>query len=155
MIDESWYTRTANASLRISSGGVVARVENGEVHVALVREVGVSSYVLPKGGVKRGETLLEAAHREIEEEAGLRELKLIEKLGIGEHLNLEKTTWVRAHYFLFITEQVDGIPTDMEHHYGLAWFPIHDLPELFWRDQRRLIETNRDKIVELTLKYKS
>lgn len=155
-IDESWYTRPPNASLRISSGGVVTRTENGQVYVALVKEVGLSGgYILPKGGVKKGETFLEAAHREIEEEAGLTQLQMIEKLGIGEHLNMEKTTWVRAHYFLFTTEQVDGTPTDAEHHYGLAWFPIHDLPEMFWRDQRQLIEMNRDKIVELIVKPKS
>ena len=129
----------------------MTRVENGQVYVALVREVGVSSHVLPKGGVKRGETLLQAAQREIEEEAGLTELKLIQKLGIGGHLNLEKTTWVRAHYFLLTTAQVHGDPTDNEHHYGFAWFPIHDLPQMFWQDQRQLIEENRDKIVELAL----
>lgn len=156
MIDESWYTRPPNVVLRISAGGVVTRVEDGRVHVALVKEVGLSGgYILPKGGVRKGESLLKAARREIEEEAGLTQLHLIGKLGIGEHLNLERTRWVRAHYFLFTTDQVDGKPKDSEHHYGMAWFPIHDLPEMFWRDQRQLLERNHRKIVELSLNHKS
>jgi 8-oxo-dGTP pyrophosphatase MutT (NUDIX family) len=154
IIDESWYRRPPHVPLRISSGGVVARVENGRVHVALVGEVGLSSYVLPKGGVQRGETLLEAARREIREEAGLTELELIRKLGIAEHLNVEKTRWVRAHYFLFTTMQMKGTPTDSDHHYGLAWFPVDELPEMFWRDQRQLIESNRARIRELLLRDK-
>ncbi len=156
MIDESWYTRPPNVALRISAGGVVTRVEDGRVHVALVKEVGLSGgYILPKGGVRKGESLLEAARREIAEEAGLTELQLIDNLGIAGHLNVERTTWVQAHYFLFTTKQLDGQPIDTEHHYGLAWFPIHELPEMFWRDQRQLIEENRHKIVELTLNHKS
>ena len=149
MIDESWYKRPPGVSDRISAGGVVARITDGQIYVALVGELGFTERVLPKGGVESGESLEEAACREIEEEAGLFSLALIQKLGIRERLSYDRTCWITTHYFLFVTEQVEGTPTDIEHHYELAWYPVEALPAIFWPEQRELIETNRDRIIEL------
>ena len=90
-----------------------------------------------------------AARREIEEEAGLSSLELIEELGIRERLSYDRVWWITTHYFMFATEQVEGFPTDVEHHYELAWCSIDSLPAIFWPEQRELIETNRDRIVKL------
>ena len=149
MIDESWYKRPPGVSDRTSAGGVVVRREDGQIYVALVGELGLTERVLPKGGVEPGESLEAAARREIEEEAGLSSLELIEKLGIRARLSYDRVCWITTHYFLFVTEQVEGIPTDVEHHYELAWYPIGALPAIFWPEQRELIETNRDKIAIL------
>jgi 8-oxo-dGTP pyrophosphatase MutT (NUDIX family) len=154
MIDESWYKRPPGVSDRTSAGGIVARIADGQIYVALVGELGLTELglterVLPKGGVEPGESLEVAARREIEEEAGLSSLELIEKLGIRARLSYDRVCWITTHYFLFVTEQVEGTPTDVEHHYELAWHPIGDLPAIFWPEQRELIETNRDKIVRL------
>ena len=154
MIDESWYKRPPGVSDRTSAGGIVARIEDRQIYVALVGELGLTELglterVLPKGGVEPGESLEEAARREIEEEAGLSSLELIEELGTRERLSYDKVCWVTTYYFLFVTAQVEGIPTDIEHHYELAWHPIEALPAIFWPEQRELIETNRDKIVGL------
>ena len=150
MIDESWYKRPPGVSDRTSSGGVVIRITDGQIYVALVGELGLTERVLPKGGVEASESLEEAARREIEEEAGLSSLKLIEKLGVRGRLSYDRVCWITTHYFLFVTEQVEGIPTDVEHHYELGWYPIEALPAIFWPEQRELIETNRDKIVKLS-----
>ena len=149
MIDESWYKRPPGVQDRTSAGGVVARIADGQIYVALVGELGLTERVLPKGGVEPGESLEDAARREIEEEAGLSSLELIEELGIRERLSYDRACWITTHYFLFVTEQVEGIPTDVEHHYELAWYPIGALPAIFWPEQRELIETNRNKIVGL------
>ncbi len=149
MIDESWYKRPPGILDRTSAGGVVARIADGQIYIALVGELGLTERVLPKGGVEFGESLEDAARREIEEEAGLSSLALIEKLGIRERLSYDKVCWITTHYFLFVTEQVEGTPTDVEHHYEPAWYPIGALPAIFWPEQRELIETNCDKIIEL------
>ena len=149
MIDESWYKRPPGVRDRTSAGGIVTRIVDGQIYVALVGELGLTERVLPKGGVEPGESLEEAARREIEEEAGLSSLEVIEKLGIRARLSYDRACWITTHYFLFVTEQVEGIPTDVEHHYELAWYPIEALPAIFWPEQRELIETNRDKIVGL------
>lgn len=148
-----WYEPSDELPLRISAGGVVARVEDNRVVIALTREIArgqeLPGYVLPKGGVQDGESLLAAAHREVIEEAGLGELTVLAHLGTGEHRNIDWTRWVHAHYFLFTTDQIVGKPTDAEHHYDVGWFPLGDLPPLAWRDQFRLLQRNINRIEHL------
>jgi bis(5'-nucleosidyl)-tetraphosphatase len=148
-IDESWYVRPPKVGLRTSAGGVVVRIENGKACIALVKEQPFGIYVLPKGGVEQGEDSLTAAQREIEEEAGLSDLQLIENLGTRERLTYDKRKWVTTHYYLFLTYQKEGKPTDTEHAYTREWFPLDGLPEMLWPEQRALLESCREKIEKL------
>jgi len=151
--DPRWYERPAEVPVRLSAGGVVARYEAPDVVVALTREIAhaqeLPGYVLPKGGVQAGESLREAAHREVMEEAGLGNLTELAHLGTGEHLNVDWTRWVHSHYFLFTTDQVDGRPTDAEHHFDVGWFSLDELPPLAWRDQHKLLTRQRNRIARL------
>ncbi|WP_198954215.1 hypothetical protein [Moorena bouillonii] len=61
---------------------------------------------------------------------------------IKERLDFAKQCWKKTYYFLFITDQVDGTPTDPHLSYQLGWFPIDELPTLFWPEQQELIKTN-------------
>ena len=147
MIDESWYTRPEGVPDRTSAGGVVVRREEDRILIALVGGEGArAGYILPKGGLEPGETLVEAARREIEEEAGLSQLVFLRELGTLERLNWARTCWTTVHYFLFSTEQVEGKPTDADYDYRLEWFPLDALPDLFWPEQRRLIEENCEAV---------
>ena len=123
MIDESWYVRPVEVPARAAAGGVVVRLEEGRVMVALAVERGLDAYVLPKGHVDPGESVEEAARREIEEEVGVSNLRLLELLGVLERLDYDKQEWKTTHYFLFTTEQVDAMPTDVEQHDQMRWFP--------------------------------
>jgi len=105
--------------------------------------------VVPKGGIEPGETPEEAAIREVAEEAGLFELEPLGKLGVCERSDYERTCWKIIHYFLFHTTQIDAVPLDIENHPAMGWFNIDALPELFWPEQRALIERNRDRIAAL------
>lgn len=136
-----------------SAGGIVARAENGRVYIALVGEKGLSQFVLPKGHVEAGESLEQAAVREIEEEAGFTQLTLLAPLGIKERLDFDKRAWKKTHYFLFATEQVDGVPVDRKHHDAVEWFPIDAFPNLFWPEQTQLIRESRLKIEELMARF--
>ncbi|MEP7285533.1 MAG: NUDIX hydrolase [Chloroflexota bacterium] len=143
MIDETWYQRPTNPLIRISAGGVVVRRDqDNQVLIALAREGNWPDYVLPKGGVEKGEDLEQTARREIAEEAGLTDLQLIRKLAVLERLSYEKKYWIVTHYFLFTTTQVLGVPSDSAHHFGIWWFPIDELPQMFWPDQKELISAN-------------
>lgn len=137
-IDESWYQRVTQVKDRTSAGGVVARLERGRIYIAVAQEVG-GQWALPKGGVERGESLLQAAIREIGEETGLTELVPLGKLGVKERYGLKKGIWITQHFFLFLTRQKTGVPTDPRHRHGVRWFVLEDFPELFWPEQTALV----------------
>jgi ADP-ribose pyrophosphatase YjhB (NUDIX family) len=145
-IDSTWYQRPPGIRPRTSAGGVIVRHDPAGLLLAFAREADFPLYVLPKGGVKRGETLEQAARREIAEEAGLTELTLLRYLGVCPRLNFAKDRWMTIHYFLFTTRQVEGQPTDSAHHFGVWWFPLTDLPPMLWPEQRQLIEAHRQEI---------
>jgi len=151
LIDDTWYQRPPGVPHRVASGGVVCRCEAGQVLVALVREGHFQSFVLPKGGVEPGETLEQAAYREVLEEAGISELRMIRKLGVLERLAYSRRVWQVVHLFLFVTTQREGNPTDYLRHHGVWWHPLAHLPDMFWPEQRHLLEINRDTIIEEVL----
>lgn len=158
-IDESFYVRPATGVKdRTSAGGIVVRIGNdGIVHVALVRGEGVlgAAYILPKGGVEKGETLEAGARREISEEAGFSDLVLLAPLGTRERLSFARTRWITTHYFLFLTRETNPHPTDTNYAYATDWFALDGpLPDLFWPEQRALLETERARIHQLLAEQK-
>lgn len=149
IIDQSWYERPDGVPDRLSSGGVVCRLADEIVWLALVREKGFPRLVLPKGGVQPGESLEAASRREVREESGFTDLTLLTKLGTCERLSYYKQVWTTTHFYLYVTQQIDGRPTDPEHDYAPVWTPLTHLEHLFWPEQRRLIETHQHNIVTL------
>ena len=117
MVDETWYERPEDVPEDISAGGIVVRREEDRVYVALARE--------------------------IEEEVGITDLTMVAPLGTKERLSLYRTAWKVTHYFLYITEQIEATPVDLERHDAMTWVPIDDLQKVFWPEQRDLI---RDSI---------
>jgi 8-oxo-dGTP pyrophosphatase MutT (NUDIX family) len=104
----------------ISAGGLIWRRCNhqqGDFEVVLVRPAGKATWVLPKGHVEPGETLLDAALREANEESGL-EVEADEALGQVSYLYSwrERPTeqpiriFKRVHFFLM--RCVGGDPSD-------------------------------------------
>ena len=153
-IDKSWYIKPKDRNFPsdVSAGGVVIRSENEKLLISLIRDPQFDQYLLPKGRLERGESFEDAAKREIAEETGLNNLELIDKLGIKERLTFEKSEWRVTHYFLFLTDQKDGVQNlQDEENYELEWFDLDKLPPMFWPEQKDLIEENREKIKKLLL----
>ncbi|HEX4925212.1 MAG TPA: NUDIX domain-containing protein [Bdellovibrionales bacterium] len=148
--DETWYVRPPGIPDRTSAGGIVVRIENGKPLVALIREGKIKDFVLPKGKVEKGETIEQAAAREIEEEAGISDLELIRSLGALSRLNYHKNQWVTTHYFLFVTKQSVTFATDSSRDYSTEWFNPENLPKMYWAEQRKLIEDNLRFIFKLS-----
>jgi 8-oxo-dGTP pyrophosphatase MutT (NUDIX family) len=151
-IDESWYRKPKGVPEHESAGGIVVRIADGQICLALIHERAYADFVLPKGHVEQGETLEQAARREIAEEAGFTRLKRIASLGKKQRLDFSKSSWKIIHYFLFITDEIDVRPTDSKHHSETEWFSLDDLPDMFWPEQKQLIEENRVKIESLLQK---
>lgn len=149
VIDHTWYERPEGVIDRISAGGVVVRLEDSKIFVALARESDLEGFVLPKGGIEAGETYEHAARREIAEETGLIELSLLTPLAALERLDYDRDYWVTTHYFLYATDQVHATPIDTDAHQAMWWFPLDDLPEMMWPEQREIIQSNVSLIIEL------
>ena len=149
IIDETWYIRPQNVRESTSSGGIVIRLDAGRSWIALVREDQFPVYILPKGRVEVGESIEAAARREIEEEAGLSELYLIEYLGSRQRLNFARKRWITIHYYLFQTSQRETTPTDPNHNYICEWFLPEALPEFFWPEQHDLVLDSLPRIQSL------
>lgn len=66
----------------VSAGAIILREMEGELKIALAQHQNSSkTWVLPKGHVEAGETIEQAALREIYEETGLTNIQLLKHLG--------------------------------------------------------------------------
>lgn len=131
-----------------SAGGVVGRTSGGKVFIALVQEPDLEGWVMPKGHIEPGETVEQAALREVQEETGLKDVKLIEKLGVRERMSHGNVEWKIIHYYLFQTEET-GLNTAGSDILDAKWFPIDDLPKMYWPEQQKLIKDSRQTVKQL------
>ncbi|MEO0975762.1 MAG: NUDIX domain-containing protein [Pseudomonadota bacterium] len=120
--------------------GVRVIVEDAGKQVLLVRHTYLDGWYLPGGAVDRGETLEQAASREVLEEAGI-EAKTAPRL-LGMYLNREATG--RDHVGLFHLSAWEGTPAYLVPNAEIAeacFFPLETLPEnLSPATARRLAE---------------
>jgi ADP-ribose pyrophosphatase YjhB (NUDIX family) len=99
-----------------SAGGVVLGPDK---RILVVSQHG-TSWSLPKGHVEAGESLLEAARREIFEETGVRELEFVRELGsyqrfkIGKEGGEDESELKTIHMFLFRTSESRLSPVDAD-----------------------------------------
>ncbi len=126
----------------ISSGGVI---QNHQGEVLILRRRSEGTWVLPKGRVEPGEDLRQTALREVEEETGLSEIKIIREIGLvryvffwkPDNVNYKKT----VHYFLMkvITDKIPEMklePDFAEH----AWTSVDDATKtLTFENDRRIV----------------
>jgi len=93
-----------------------------------------NTWSLPKGHVDKGESFLDAAKREIYEESGVSDLKLIKGLGFYDRYRIslsggdDKSELKTINMFLFESKQNDLEPIDS------------DNPEARWVSKEEVIE---------------
>ncbi len=129
----------------ISAGGVVYRWRNSNLEIVLVGRARPERWSLPKGTPQKGETLEEAAQREVQEETGL-EVRIIRPLGsINYWFVLGGVRHFKTVYF-YLMEAIGGDISrhDWEHEF-VQWFPIEEA-------KQRLTYANEREIVELAEK---
>lgn len=137
----------------ISAGGVVVRQEKGKWLVVMLKTEHKRGevWVLPKGHVEphAGETVADAARREVEEEAGISDLSVKGQLGVTRFAFQAENALVKkkVHYFLMTTQQVRLTPQAEEGLIDAAWEPIDRAIELLAYDtDQEVVSKAREKL---------
>ena len=122
-----------------TAGGVLVKKINDETHVLLVKK-NEHALFFPKGHVEAGETIEQAAIREVAEETGLSELRILEKLGVVTRPSTEKSgehVTKDIHLFLMVTTGSHHGDADEE----FAWFSIADgIEKMFFDAERQFLQ---------------
>lgn len=131
-----------------SSGGVVARKVGDKIQVALVGNSSRNTWYLPKGGLAKGETIEQAATREVTEETGLqvRLVKPIRPIEYWFHVRgarVHKT----VHYFLMEpTGEGDFSQRDWENDQA-GWFELDDaLAVMSYENEKEIVREAADML---------
>ncbi|MBS7658632.1 MAG: NUDIX domain-containing protein [Candidatus Bathyarchaeia archaeon] len=126
---------------QVSAGGVVFRREKDKILFFLLGFKEKKIWCLPKGIIEKGESELEAAKREVAEETGIKNLKLISKIG-----SINYQFWFRknkinktVHFYLFETDQVETKIGEEHDTYG--WFTFNEaLKSLSYNGEKEILK---------------
>jgi 8-oxo-dGTP pyrophosphatase MutT (NUDIX family) len=129
-----WLRKIYQFFLRpINLGVRTMLIQDGRV--LLVRHVYQGGWFMPGGGMKRKETLEQAARRECYEEAGV-EMQKIELFGIF----FNYSEWKSDHIALFLCEDFTMTDKKDSEIAEKRFFPLDDLPESLGSGHRRRLQ---------------
>ena len=116
------------------------------MYLALARdpEFGENAWVLPKGHVRSGETLVNTAVRETYEEVGARNFRVLAYLGQVERYSIQdwgERVWKTIHLFLAVALSGDQLKPDPDETLtDAAWLPIREAIECIpWAEEREFL----------------
>ena len=115
-----------------SSGGVAyRRSPSGAIEIALISTRGGRRWQLPKGSCETGESSIQTALREVEEEVGLltRPVIFLQKIDFWywDTYRKEVPELVHKQVDFWLLEVVGGVISDASHEVDdAAWYPIHE-----------------------------
>lgn len=117
----------------ILSGGIVYRKKDNDYQIALILDI-FGYWTFPKGHLEKGEDLEQALLREIKEEIGLENLKIIKKLGERKYQAKEpQKGYISRKVTDFLLESVGDVELKIEKSPGIKeakWFSLDEIPSL-------------------------
>ena len=123
--------------LHISPAAGAEAVIVREDKILLIKRSDNGLWAVPGGLVEVGETLAEAAQRELWEETGIRG-QVTRLLGIFDSRLWHSKTKAHLYHAIFLVEATDVSPRTSSESTEVAFFGEHDLPELSPGHQHRL-----------------
>jgi len=132
-----------------TAGGVVyRRTRKGDIEVLLISD-SKGRWTIPKGHIEEGETPRRAAEREIREETGLQEMKVLDWLGKINFRYRRDSSLVLMTTEIFLIEaqgNSDGLKPE-KWMSSLAWLPANEaLDKIEYEDIGKLILLAMKKI---------
>lgn len=127
----------------VSAGGVVYRLQGGEVEVILAARRtrrGDLAWGLAKGGIEAEETPEQAAVREVREETGI-EAEIEESLGETRYFYVWEDVRIRKTVHFFLMRATGGDPNDRDDEMeDVKWFPLERaLKRAAYRGEREVL----------------
>lgn len=136
-----------------SAGGIVFRKRDDRIDVALIARASSRQkiiWALPKGWVEPGETIPDAALREIREETGLTG-RLLEPLGQIEYsfYSPEDRTRINKTVHFYLVEYLSGDTSDHDHEVEEArWWPLDVAQEqMTYQSEREVMAKAKARLV--------
>ena len=144
VIDEAVHETT--------SGGIVFRrnAKTGQLELLLIQDA-KNRWTIPKGHVEPGEEPKATAEREIQEETGLKEVKVLSWLGKVNFRYRRGHTLVlmTMHIYLVQAQGDTDAVTPEDWMNGIKWLPAHDaIDKIAYEDIGKLILLGMKKIRE-------
>lgn len=132
----------------ISAGGVVMREENGEPVFLLIRD-SYGHWGFPKGHLERGEPSERAAVREVGEETGLTDVRVLASIATIEWRFRFRGRVVQKRCEFFLMESATAVtrPQKSEGITACAWAPMSDALEMIAYDNAREVLRQADALV--------
>ena len=131
-----------------SAGGVVVRGDDTIVIIPVRRAAsGRAVVALPKGHIDPGETPIEAAAREVREEAGV-DAEPVEKLGDVRYWYQRSGRRIAKQVAFFLCEYRSGDPADHDSEVEIArWMPLAEAArELSYKGEREMVERALERV---------
>lgn len=139
---------SSHARLETSSGGVVFRLLEGDVHFLLIKDP-YDNWGLPKGHLEGGETPVEAAIREVAEETGLDELNVVAQLPTIDWYFRDEGHLVHkfCHFFLLQCAAGEATPQLEEGISECIWRPLEQaLATLTYANAREVLRAAGEQV---------
>ncbi|HSX48042.1 MAG TPA: NUDIX domain-containing protein [Candidatus Nanoarchaeia archaeon] len=142
-------TKPARATREYTAGGVVFRRSKNGIELLMIQDP-KERWTIPKGHVEEGERLEQTALREVEEETGLKNLKIRDKLDKIHFFYRKEGKLIFMTTYIFLMEAVGNASDELvpeEWMNGIQWFPANKAIELIeYRDTEKLFKLGLSKI---------
>ena len=135
--------------IRISAGGVVIKEMRGKKYLLLTKKIELPKWQIPKGGINTGENLYKAAKREVYEETGLKNIKVIKKLGIVRRKDTGDNSKLKIiHHYLFTLTDPENLNPPDKTHAEAKWFTYRQaIKNLLIKEQKELLIKNKQLFI--------
>jgi 8-oxo-dGTP pyrophosphatase MutT (NUDIX family) len=138
---------------QVSAGGVVFRhCADDKIYVALIRDHNTHNWILPKGRIEEGESLVDTSIREVKEETGLQSIELVDKIGKTNYWFRTKNNphfTKEVHFYLYKEKKPnEELCVEEENFDKGQWFTKEEAIKKIGFPAQRKILTKAFKIIE-------